>query len=142
MESSGDFIISWILIHNKKEILRHKSKRIRELCKGLKTEEETRKVAEEYDVYSERGCPIPLYSPMTIKISGIHIKFAPIVLNSVEPTSKVQRTMAAIIDIGTRLSGYNLWYQLDAYDDKDLAESVRVGLNEHEQELKSRKPKK
>lgn len=142
LESSGDFIISWILIHNKKEILRHKSKRIRELCKGLKTEEETRKVAEEYDVYSERGCPIPLYSPMTIKISGIHIKFAPIVLNSVEPTSKVQRTMAAIIDIGTRLSGYNLWYQLDAYDDKDLAESVRVGLNEHEQELKSRKPKK
>ncbi|QLG73222.1 hypothetical protein HG535_0E03060 [Zygotorulaspora mrakii] len=142
VETTGDFIISWIMVHNIKEIARYKSKRLRELCKEFKTEEEIARVKSEFNIYLQKNCPRPLYSPMTVKISGIHRKFVPIVLNSVDSLEKTQKEMESIMDIGTRLSGYNLWYQLDAYDDKMLAENLRVGLNEHEQELKIRKPKK
>lgn len=139
LENEETFLVSWIVIHNTADIRRHKSKRIRELTKGLKTEEEKKKVAEEYDVYSERGCPTPLYTPLTVKFTGIHRKFAGILVNSVDPTEVVQKKMSVILEIGTRLSGYNLWYQLDAYDDKDLAERLRTELNEHEQETKGKR---
>ncbi|QLL34039.1 hypothetical protein HG536_0F03640 [Torulaspora globosa] len=139
VEDDGSFLLSWIIVHNDADIKRHRSKRIRELSKSLKSEEEKEELAKNYDVYSERGCPTPLYSPMTVKFTGIHPKFARILLNSVDPAEKVRKAMTTIMEIGTRLSGYNLWYQLDAYDDKDLAEKLRVKLNEHEEESKGRK---
>lgn len=139
VEEDGSFLLSWIIVHNDSDIRRHRSKRIRELSKGLKTDQEKEELAKSYDVYSERGCPSPLYSPMTVKFTGIHPKFARILQNSVDPAEKVRAEMTTIMEIGTRLSGYNLWYQLDAYDDKDLAERLRVKLNEHEEESKGRK---
>lgn len=139
LENEETFIVSWIMIHNSADIRRHKAKRLRELSKGLKTEEEKKKLTEEYDVYSERGCPTPLYTPMTVKFTGVHRKFAQILLNSVDPVEEVQKKMTTILEMGTRLSGYNLWYQLDAYDDRDMAENLRVELNEHEQESKGKK---
>lgn len=139
LEDEETFIVSWVMVHNAADIRRHKSKRIRELCKNLKTEDEKKKLAEDYDVLTERGCPTPLYTPMTVKFTGIHRKFAGILRNSVDPVEQVQKEMTAILEIGTRLSGYNLWYQLDAYDDRDLAERLRVELNEHEQESKGKK---
>lgn len=139
VDEDSSFLLSWIIVHNEAEIKRHRAKRIRELSKGIKTEEEKEELAKKYDVYSERGCPTPLYTPMTVKFTGIHRKFAGILSNSVDPLEKVQEEMTTIMEIGTRLSGYNMWYQLDAYDDKDLAESLRVKLNAHEEESKGRK---
>lgn len=142
VEDDGSFLLSWIIVHNDADIKRHRSKRIRELSKSLKSEQEKEELAKTYNVYSERGCPTPLYSPMTVKFTGIDAKFARILLNSVEPAEKVRKMMTTIIEMGTRLSGYNLWYQLDAYDDKDLAEKIRVKLNEYEEESKGRKHRK
>ncbi|QLQ81652.1 hypothetical protein HG537_0F04130 [Torulaspora globosa] len=139
VKDDGSFLLSWIIVHNDADIQRHRSKRIRELSKNLKSEQEKEELMKNYNVYSERGCPTPLYSPMTVKFTGIHPKFACILLNSVEPAEKVRKIMTTIMEMGTRLSGYNLWYQLDAYDDKDLAEKLRVKLNEHEEESKGRR---
>lgn len=141
-ESTQEYIISWIMVHNKREINRYKVKRIKELCKGIKSDEEKQRIAENYDLYSEKGCPAPLYTPMTVRFTGIHKRFGPILSNSTERLEKVQKDMNSILDVGTRLSGYSLWYQLDAYDDKELSENLRVELNEYEHELRSKRQKK
>lgn len=141
-ENTQEYIISWIMVHNKREINRYKFKRIKELCKGIKDDEEKQRIVENYDLYSEKGCPAPLYTPMTVRFTGIHKRFSPILLNSTEQLEKVQKQMNSILDLGTRLSGYNLWYQLDAYDDKELSENLRVELNEYEHDLRSKRQKK
>ncbi|SJM87632.1 related to SWR1-complex protein 3 [Zygosaccharomyces bailii] len=142
LEDSETYKISWVMVHNKKEIDKFRNRRVKDLSKGKKTEEEKQRASQEYDVYDDEMCPTPLYTPMTIAFTGIHKRFNPIMLHSVEPLEKVQKEMSSILTIGTRLSGYNLWYQLDGYDDKNLAESIRVDLNEHEHELRGKRQKK
>ena len=142
VEECDEFIFSWILVHNRKEVNRYKIRRIKELTKGIKDEEKKKVVIDEYDVYSERGCPTPLYTPMTVNFRNIHRKFYPIFLHCVDPIEKVQAIMSSILSTGTRLSGYNLWYQLDGYEDKDLAENLRFELTEHENGLRGKRHKK
>lgn len=142
VEESNDYKLSWIVVHNKREIERYKNRRIKDMTKGKKTDEEKKTIEEEYDVYGDDMCPSPLFTPMTVVFSGIHKKFNPIMVHSVEPLEKVRKEMNSILNIGTRLTGYNLWYRLDGYDDKDLAESVRVDLTEHEYDLRGKRQKK
>lgn len=142
VHGSDEYKFSWIMIHNKKDIDKYRNRRIKDMTRGKKTEEERNAIEDVYDVYADEMCPLPLYTPMTVVFSGIHKKFNPIMIHSVEPLEKVQKEMSSILSIGTKLSGYNLWYQLDGYDDKDLAESVRVDLTEHEYDLRGKRQKK
>ncbi|EDO16126.1 hypothetical protein Kpol_1070p8 [Vanderwaltozyma polyspora DSM 70294] len=135
----NEFILSWILVHNSKEINRYKNRRIKDLLKGVRDEEKKKTIIDQYNVYEERGCPTPLYTPMTITLKDIHKKYTPIVMNSVDSLEKVQNIMKSILETGTRLTGYNLWYQLDGYEDKDLAENIRYELVEYEAGLSSKR---
>lgn len=140
LEDEESYLLSFIVIHNRREVALFKSRKLKELNKKKKIEEQIKE--EEYNPFADARCPTPLFSTVTIKLSEIPKKFANIMLNSFFPQEKVQDYMNSIITRGDRLSGYNLWYQLDAYDDKDLAESLRVGLKEYEQNFKSKRQKK
>ncbi|CCF60432.1 hypothetical protein KAFR_0K00770 [Kazachstania africana CBS 2517] len=125
------YVISWVLIHNRKEIekfLRKHTKRDNKLTFN--------------DILFYDDCPTPLINPMTVTILGIPKRFNQIVLNSVNPIEKVQAVMKRLLEISTRLSDYYLWYQLDGYDDAKLSEKLRIELNEYEQSLRPKKQKK
>ncbi|CCD26441.1 Swc3p NDAI_0H02670 [Naumovozyma dairenensis CBS 421] len=124
LESTKEYIVSWIVIHNKKDILK--------VCKKRKETIDEYLIREDYPI-------APLFSSMTIRLVGIEDKFKPILMNSVNPIDQVTKKMSRILDIGTRLSKYNLWYQLDGYDDSDLAESLRAELNEYEHSLRTKR---
>lgn len=126
-EAEDCYIISWILIHNLKDIAKFSRK------KKLKTVEEA---------LFWKECPPPLFSTMDIRLDDIPKRFCPILLNSVKPLAEVQERMARILEIGTRLSGYNLWYQLDGYDDAERAEDLRIDLNDYEHTLRGRRQRK
>ena len=85
---------------------------------------------------------LPLFSTMTIKFSGIENKFKSILLNSVNKVEEVQKQMDRIIEIGTRLTGYNLWFQLDGYDDNEMAENLRFELNQYEHSIKGKRQRR
>ena len=146
LEDTGEILISWIVIHNYKEIEKFKTKKIKA---KLKVDQEQNKEdsKQECDMEKEPNfnplfeddCPTPLYTPMTMKLSGIHKRFNQIIRNSVSPLEEVVKEMEKILQIGTRLSGYNLWYQLDGYDDEALSESLRFELNEWEHAMRSRR---
>ncbi|KAL3233426.1 SWR1-complex protein 3 [Nakaseomyces bracarensis] len=143
IENQGDaFKMSWLLVHNQKDIDRFKNRRIKELTKRIHNNEEKQKVTNEYEVYRDHNCPTPLFTSLTVTLKGIHRKFDQILLNSFDPIEQVQLNMKDILNIGTRLSGYNLWYQLDGYDDQNMAEELRIELNEFEQSLKPKRQKR
>ncbi|SCU96600.1 LAMI_0F07096g1_1 [Lachancea mirantina] len=157
LEDETSYLMSWILVHNRKEIDKFREKKI-----ALREKEERKKKPDEkpdanseseengakqtddmtLDIYDDPKCPVPLYSPLTLKFSNIHKKFAPIIINSVNSVDRVQKLMTKIMKNGTRLSGYNLWFQLDAYDDNELSESLRYELKEYEQGFKSKRQRK
>ncbi|AMD18830.1 HBL072Cp [Eremothecium sinecaudum] len=146
LEDGESYLMSWIVIHNAKEIEQFKSRRLKEMNKYKKkrpADEETKDDAiADFNVYLDPRCPQPLYTPMTVTLSNIHKKFTPIMMNSVNKAEDVRTFMKTILDCGQRLSGYNIWFQLDACDDKDLAESLRAELNDYEQGFKSKRHRK
>lgn len=155
LEDTGEILISWIVVHNFKEIEKFKTRKLKSKSKSkskpkpqeddTKQEPGLEKEPEEepdFNPLFEDDCPIPLYTPMTVKISGIHKRFNQIIQNSVSPMDQVVKEMEKILEIGTRLSGYNLWYQLDGYDDEALSESLRFELNEWEHTMRSKRHKR
>ncbi|CCH61273.1 hypothetical protein TBLA_0E02200 [Henningerozyma blattae CBS 6284] len=136
---ANKFIISWIMIHNTREIERYKAKKLKELTRRQHRADVKDQILADYNVYADQGSPKPLFSTMTVKLHGIHKRFASILLNSVEDSNKVSEWMSVILERGIRLSGYNLWYQLDGYDDSQLSEKLREGLVEHEENLGRRR---
>ncbi|AEY96645.1 FAEL336Wp [Eremothecium gossypii FDAG1] len=142
LENEESYLMSWIVVHNKKEIEQFKLKVLKGLNKNKPNEEETEVQPCLFNVYEHPNCPEVLYTPMTVTLSNIPKKFTPIILNSVNPAESVRAYMSTILARGRRLNGFNLWYQLDAYDDKDLAESLRCELKEYEQGFKSKRQKK
>ncbi|AGO10235.1 AaceriAEL336Wp [[Ashbya] aceris (nom. inval.)] len=143
LENEESYLMSWIVVHNKKEIEQFKMKVIKDLNKNKATDDDTAEVdTSALNIYEHPNCPEVLYTPMTITLSNIPKKFTPIILNSVNPAESVHAHMSTILARGRRLTGFNLWYQLDAYDDKDLAESLRCELKEYEQGFKSKRQKK
>lgn len=127
VEEKNEYIISWITVHNERDISRFSKKLKKPFDK---------------EIYFVRGCPSPLYSTVTVVIADIPKRFSTIVLNSTNKLEDVQRYMAQILATGTRLSGYNLWYQLDGYDDADLAEHYRVEANEYENRIRGKRAKR
>ena len=140
LEDEESYLLSFIVIHNRREVSLFKTRKLKELNKKKSGEDIIK--PEDYNPFDDARCPDPLFSPITLKLTGIPKKFSNIILNSFHPQEKVQQYMKSILDRGSRLSGYNLWYQLDAYDDKDLAESLRVNLRDYEQNFKSKRQKK
>ncbi|KAI5951880.1 SWC3 [Candida jiufengensis] len=76
--------------------------------------------------------PTYIYSSMSFTIHGIPNKFVPIIVNSFESIEKVQAKMEHILKTGTRLTPYQLWYQVDGRLDEELAENIRQELNQEE----------
>lgn len=154
LEDEESYLMSWIVVHNKKEIFKYeervKKKHQKELAKKHAMTDPTNnsEIDENdpsegsYDVFADPQSPVPLYTPMTVKFTNISKKFTPIIMNSVQSVETTQKLMSKIIERGTKLSGYNLWFQLDAYDDGELAESLRYDLREYEQGFKNKRLKK
>lgn len=137
-----DYILSWIKIHNERDINRFKAKKLRQMNKTkISTDDEIQDIPP-IEVYSDPECPSPLYTPMTVRITGVHKKFNPIMVNSMKPLEEVQNLMKAILKIGTRLSGYNPWFQLDGYDDADLSEWYRSEMQEYENSFRVKRVRK
>ncbi|SCU77550.1 LAFA_0A02234g1_1 [Lachancea sp. 'fantastica'] len=142
LEDGESYLMSWILIHNRKEVEKYKEKRNKKLAAAKGNKDEDQKVEEEYNVFEDPQCPEPLYTAMTVKLTNIHKKFQTIMINSVNPADKVRKQMSAILERGTRLTGYNLWFQLDAYDDSELAENLRGELKDYEAGFRSKRQRK
>ena len=139
---SNRYKMSWLQIHNQSDITRFYKRQVKELTRRIHNAEEKQRVTDEYNVFRDKKCPSPLFSSMTVTFSGIHVKFNSIMMNSFDPKEEVRGYMEDVLAVGTRLSGYNLWYQLDGYDDRELAERLRSELNEYEQSLKPKRQKK
>lgn len=127
VESENEFIVSFIVIHNMREM--------NKFAKRSKTTWST-------ELLFKENCPKPMFSSMTITIKDIPKRFHPIMLNSMKPLDNTQKWMKKVIDDGIRLSGYHLWYQLDGYDDSKLAESLRQNLVNYENGLKPKRLRK
>ena len=56
-------------------------------------------------------------------------------MNSVNPIKEVQTKMKHILEVGTRTSSFYLWYQVDGKLDEELAENIRVLLNQEEKKM-------
>ncbi|CDO95695.1 unnamed protein product [Kluyveromyces dobzhanskii CBS 2104] len=140
LEGEESYLMSFIVIHNRREVALFTTRKLKELNKKKPKDQHIK--TEDYNPFEDARCPDPLFSPITVKLTGIPKKFSNIIMNSFHPQERVQQYMKSIIDRGNRLSGYNLWYQLDAYDDKELAERLRVGLRDYEQTFKSKRQKK
>ncbi|CCK70213.1 Swc3p KNAG_0D04730 [Huiozyma naganishii CBS 8797] len=122
------YLLSWIAVHNKRELKR--------FARRKKVDVDSN------DMYFLQDCPPVLFSSMTVTLSQVPKRFQPILLHSVNKVEDVRRVMARILEIGTRLSGYNVWYQLDGYDDAKLAEHYRVELNDFESQLRTKRFKR
>ncbi|CAL9733965.1 SWR1-complex protein 3 [Monosporozyma servazzii] len=127
IEEKDEFLVSFITVHNQRDMNRFAKRSKKPL---------------DNEIYFLKDCPSPLFSAITITIKDIPKRFHPIVLNSPNKLEDVQRVMTQILEIGTRLTGYNLWYQLDGYDDANLAEYYRVEANTYENGLKGRRARR
>ncbi|SCU78859.1 LAME_0A06128g1_1 [Lachancea meyersii CBS 8951] len=142
LDDGESYLMSWILIHNRKEVEKYKEKRAKKLAAAKSDKKNPEKPEEEYNVFEDLQCPEPLYTTMTVKLTNIHKKFKTIMSNSVNPAEKVRKHMSIILERGTRLTGYNLWFQLDAYDDSELAENLRCELKDYEAGFRSKRQRK
>lgn len=68
------------------------------------------------------------FTTYSFTLHGIPEKFVPIVVNSMRPMKLVQEKMEKILQIGTRVSSYHLWYQVDAKLDEGVAEDLRQSV--------------
>lgn len=75
------------------------------------------------------------FTALSYTIRGIPARFVPIVTNSAKNLEQVQKRMSRIIENGTRMPNYYLWYQVDGKLDENLAEEIRVELNQEEKKM-------
>ncbi|KAL6937477.1 hypothetical protein ACO0RG_003987 [Hanseniaspora osmophila] len=124
------YTISWMILYNAAEFSKYCGKR--KIDYDYKNNQYTLFPLE----VLEKG-PIPLYSSFTMQLSDIPRKFRPIIINScVQNSQAVKEKMETVIKRGQRLSGYNLWYQIDAYDNEDLGEELRSNIQAYEKSFK------
>lgn len=72
--------------------------------------------------------PIPYYMPFSFKITNVDDKYDPIFLNSFHKAEETYKMMEQVMKVGVRAPKYLLWYQVDAFDDENLAETLREQL--------------
>ncbi|KAM9924051.1 hypothetical protein OXX59_004783 [Metschnikowia pulcherrima] len=65
------------------------------------------------------------YTTFSFTIHNIPARFIPIFINSMKPLDKVQARMEQILKLGTRVTSFYLWYQVDARLDEVFAEDLR-----------------
>ncbi|KAM9906612.1 hypothetical protein OXX79_001443 [Metschnikowia pulcherrima] len=65
------------------------------------------------------------YTTFSFTIHNIPARFIPIFINSMKPLDKVQARMEQILKLGTRVTSFYLWYQVDARLDEAFAEDLR-----------------
>lgn len=75
------------------------------------------------------GGPTPIFTTMTVRVSGIPLKFAELVKNSGNPEEQAKVNMAKTIAQGKRMGTEHVWYHLDGVKDQLLAETLRFNLN-------------
>ncbi|ODV80507.1 uncharacterized protein CANTADRAFT_36918, partial [Suhomyces tanzawaensis NRRL Y-17324] len=75
------------------------------------------------------------FTPMSFTVHGIPSKYVPIFVNSVPPLEKAQEKMTTILNTGTRIASFHLWYQVDGKLDEKLAEEVRSQLVQEEKKM-------
>ncbi|KAL6940730.1 hypothetical protein ACO0QE_004643 [Hanseniaspora vineae] len=127
------YTISWMILHNATEFSKYCGKR--KIDYDYKNNQFTLFPLE----VLEKG-PTPLYSTFTMQLSDVPRKFRPIIMNScAQNTETVKQEMEAVLKRGQKLSGYNLWYQIDAYDNEDLGEELRSNIQAYERSFKSKR---
>lgn len=75
------------------------------------------------------------FTAFSFTIHNIPARYVPIVMNSMKPVEEVQKRMEHIIQNGTRLNSFYLWYQVDGKLDEKLAEGLRNGLVQEEKTM-------
>lgn len=75
------------------------------------------------------------YTPVTLKLQGIPSRYISIISNSAYPLNEVQSSMSEILKSGIKSSMFYLWYQVDGKVDEQLAEDIRVQLNQEERKM-------
>lgn len=75
------------------------------------------------------------FTTVSFIVHGIPLRFVPILINSVNPLKEVQEHMEHILKVGTRMTNFYLWYQVDGKLDEALAEEVRNQLNQEEKKM-------
>lgn len=75
------------------------------------------------------------YTALSFTLHDVPDKFIPIVLNSMRPMKHVQNKMERILEHGTRVGSFHLWYQVDARLDEKVAERLRYLLNQEERKM-------
>ncbi|KAM9913616.1 hypothetical protein OXX69_001417 [Metschnikowia pulcherrima] len=65
------------------------------------------------------------YTTFSFTLHNIPARFIPIFINSMKPLDKVQARMEQILKLGTRVTSFYLWYQVDARLDEAFAEDLR-----------------
>lgn len=92
--------------------------------KEQKEKERLEKEAKELDEPE----PIPYFSAMSFTLTNISKRYLQIFHNSFNKAEDVKEKMEKIMKEGVRVPKYYLWYSVDAYEDENLAESLREAL--------------
>lgn len=75
------------------------------------------------------------FTTYSFTLHNIPARFVPIVTNSMKPQTQVQERMEHILKNGSRVSGFYLWYQVDARLDEGVAEDLRNMLVQEEKKM-------
>lgn len=88
----------------------------------------------------KKGMEMPVeptirYTTYSFTLHNIPLRFAAIVMNSLKPIQQVQERMAHILKVGTRVTSFYLWYQVDARLDERVAENLRNAAVQEEKKM-------
>lgn len=88
----------------------------------------------------KKGLELPVepqirYTTFSFTLHNIPLRFVPIVMNSLKPLDQVQERMAHILKVGTRVTSFYLWYQVDARLDEGVAENLRQAAVQEEKKM-------
>ncbi|CAM9010398.1 unnamed protein product [Wickerhamomyces anomalus] len=96
--------------------------------KKQKEKEEKEQKEKEAKELLEDQEPITYFSAMSFTLTNISKRFLTIFYNSFNDPDDVKSRMEKILKEGIRVPKHYLWYSVDAYEDEDLAESLREAL--------------
>lgn len=96
--------------------------------KELKEKEEKDREAKEAKEAAENQEPVTYFSAMSFTLTNISQRFLQIFQNSFNKPEEVLPQMEKTLKEGIRVPKHYLWYSVDAYEDENLAESLREAL--------------
>lgn len=104
-----------------------RNRKKRKLTVGPKKPVEKRLVKPEEPEYK--------FTSVSFTIHQIPTRLVPIVTKSVKGQAEVKERMEHILKVGTRLTSFYLWYQVDGKLDEELAENLRVNITQEEKKM-------